>query len=212
MNRSPSCVRRPRTRASLEFAPSPVQSLAPADSSPTPQAPHPPQNPGLTSPSSLQLPVLDLPLQCALMTFTPPLWAGVTRIPHKSALRHTSNQTAMITRQIVNLSDSPVNCPSCLFCILFSCLAGLSLIFYVGLGFKYSPEKRLFNKYALGAALLLVFPVLRCTRSCLRKKKSGWAGGQRPVMHSDKLLLVSVWVTPKHYETLRFFFHHCHRE
>lgn len=167
--------------------------------------PQSPQNPGLTSPSSLQLPVLDLPLQCALMTFTSPLWAGATRIPHKSALRRTSNETAMITRRVVSLSDSPVNCPSCLFCVLFCCLAVIN--FYVGLGFKYSPEKCLFNKYAL-AALLLVFPVLRCTRSCLRKKKkkSGWAGGQRPVMHSNKLLLVSVWVTPKHYETLRFFF------
>lgn len=62
--------------------------------------------------------------------------------------------------------------------LCFVLLLGWFVInFYVGLGFKYSPEKCLFNKYALGAALLLVFLVLRCTRSCLRKKKKKWVSG-----------------------------------
>lgn len=143
--------------------------------------PHPPQNPGLTSPSSLQLPVLDLPLQCALMTFTSPLWAGATHIPHRSALRRTSNKTAMITRRIVYLSDSPVNCPSCLFCVLFCCLAGLSFIFTWAWALN-TPQK---SVYLTSMRLVLLccwsFWYWGAQGHVLEwKKKSGWAGGQRP--------------------------------
>lgn len=139
--------------------------------------PHPPQNPGLTSPSSLQLPVLDLPLQCALMTFTSPLWAGATRIPHRSALRRASNETAVITRRIVYLSDSPVNCPSCLFCVVFCCSAGLSLIFTWAWALN-TPQK---SVYLTSMHLVLLccwsFRYWGAQGHVLERKKKKWVSG-----------------------------------